>query len=65
MKYHNPSCHAAPSQERAMEVVHGDRVAIDASLMAFQAQYPQFGPTSLGLKDERDQLLPDGDDSDD
>jgi hypothetical protein len=61
MKYHNPSCHAAPSQERAMDAVHGDRAAIDASLKAFQAQYPQFGPTSLGLKDERDRLLPDTD----
>jgi hypothetical protein len=67
MKYHNPSCHAAPSQERAMEAVHGDRAAIDTSLKSFQAQYPQFGPTSVGLKDERDQLLPDSDggDSDD
>lgn len=67
MKYHNPSCNAAPSQERAMEAVHGDRAAIDASMKAFQAQYPQFGPTSFGLKDERDQLLPDADgaDSDD
>nr|WP_315487822.1 hypothetical protein [uncultured Rhodoferax sp.] len=61
MKYHNPSCHASPSQERAMEAVHGDRAANDANLKAFQAQYPQFGPTTLGLKDERDQLLPDAD----
>jgi hypothetical protein len=59
MKYHNPSCHAAPSQERAMEAVHGDRAAIDTSLKAFQAQYPQFGSTSLGLKDERDLLQAD------
>lgn len=68
MKYHNPSCHAAPSQERAMEAVHGDRAAIDTRLKAFQAHYPQFGPTSLGLKDERDLLQPedaDGEDCDD
>lgn len=67
MKYHNPSCNAAPSQERAMDAVHGNRAAIDTRLKAFQIQYPQFGPTTLGLKDERDQLLPeaDGDQSDD
>lgn len=67
MKYHNPSCHAAPSQERAMDAVHGDRAVIEANLTAFQVRHPQFGPTSLGLKDERDQLLrdTDGDDSDD
>ena len=42
-----------------MEAVHGDRAAIDTSLKAFQAQYPQFGSTSLGLKDERDLLQAD------
>jgi hypothetical protein len=53
MKYHNPSCHAAPGHERAIDAVHGSRGDIQSSLLAFERKYPEFGPTSIGLKDER------------
>ncbi len=53
IKYQNPSCHAAPGHERAIDAVHGGRGAIQSSLLAFESNYPEFASTSNGLKDER------------
>lgn len=62
IKYHNPSHHAAPGHERALEAMHGGRAGVKASIDAFDLEYPQFGKTRLDKKDQRDLLEPDEDD---
>jgi len=63
MRYHNPARHASPGHERALEA-HGGRSAIDARLEQFERKHPQFAPTRLGLKDERELLEQEEDDDD-
>ena len=64
MRYHNPVRHASPGHERGLEA-HGGRHQIETRLEQFHREHPQFAPTRLGLKDERDLLSPDDDDNDD
>ncbi|WP_283744837.1 hypothetical protein [Sideroxydans sp. CL21] len=62
IKYHNPTRHAAPGLERAVDA-HGGRQAIEEALEEHFKIYPQFAPQEHGLKDQRD-LLPQDDDDD-
>ncbi|MGU5663469.1 hypothetical protein [Aeromonas sanarellii] len=60
MKYHNPTHHAAPGVERALDT-HGGHERIEQERLAMIEKYPQFAPTARGLKDERSLLAPDDD----
>ncbi|MEV3818783.1 hypothetical protein RI537_22075 [Aeromonas salmonicida] len=60
MKYHNPTHHAAPGVERALDA-HGGHERIEQDQLAMLEQYPQFAPTTQGLKDERSLIMPDDD----
>lgn len=60
IKYHNPTHHAAPGVERALEA-HGGHEQIERDSFAMVEKYPQFAPTALGLKDQRSLIIPDGD----
>lgn len=51
MKYHNPTHHAAPGVERAMDA-HGGHEQVEKERLAMIEKYPQFAPTSRGLKDQ-------------
>ena len=62
MKYHNPTHHAAPGVERALDA-HGGHEWIEQERLAIVEQYPQFALTTLGLKDERSLIVPDDDNS--
>ncbi len=62
IKYHNPSHHAAPGHERALDAIHGGRAELKAMNAAFEQKYPQFSQTNLGKLDQRDLLVPDEDD---
>jgi hypothetical protein len=62
IKYHNPSQHAAPGHERALEAMHGGRAGVKARIDAFEQKYPQFAQTNLDKQDQRDLLEPEGDD---
>ncbi|MBB5404465.1 hypothetical protein [Paraburkholderia youngii] len=64
MRYHNPARHASPGHERALEA-HGGRAEMDSRLEHFHRDHPEFAPTHLGLKDQRDLLEPDEEDDDD
>lgn len=57
MKYHNPTHHAAPGVERALNA-YGGHERIEQERLAMVEQYPQFAPTTRGLKDERTLLAP-------
>lgn len=61
IKYHNPSCHAAPGHERAIEARHGGRESLRARIDAFDRKNPQFARTSVGKRDQRELLQPDDD----
>lgn len=60
MKYHNPRHHAAPGVERALDA-YGGHERIEQERLAMVEKYPQFAPTTRGLKDERSLLAPDDD----
>ena len=60
MKYHNPTHHAAPGVERALDA-YGGHERIEQERLAMVEKYPQFAPTTLGLKDERSLIVPDVD----
>lgn len=62
IKYHNPSYHAAPGHERALEARHGSRAQVRAQIDAFDRRYPQFSKTTLGKQDQRELLGSVGDD---
>lgn len=62
MKYHNPTHHAAPGVERALDA-HGGHEQIEQERLAMFEKYPQFAPTTRGLKDQRSQIAPDDDNS--
>lgn len=52
IRYHNPSKHAAPGFERAIEVQLGGRQVSQQMTLRFYQKHPELAPTSLGLKDE-------------
>ncbi|BDC86962.1 hypothetical protein NUITMVA2_23190 [Aeromonas caviae] len=60
MKYHNPTHHAAPGVERALNA-YGGHEQIEQERLAMIEKYPQFAPTTRGLKDERSLNVPDDD----
>lgn len=62
IKFHNPSYHAAPGHERALEAVYGGRASRKAKIEAFDRKHAQFAQTSSGNQDQRDLLEPDEDD---
>lgn len=53
IKYHNPSCHAAPGHERALDARLGGRIAVKSRIEAFDRNFPQFSPTAQGKIDQR------------
>jgi hypothetical protein len=56
MKYHSPTHHAAPGVERALDA-HGGHVRIEQERLAMVEKYPQFAPTTRGLKDQRSLIV--------
>jgi len=60
MKYHNPTHHAAPGVERALDA-HGGHEQIGLERLAMIEKYPQFAPTTRGLKDQQHLIAPDDD----
>jgi len=60
MKYHNPTHHASPGVERALDA-HGGHEQIEQERLAMIEKYPQFAPTTQGLKDQRSLIEPDDD----
>lgn len=62
IKYHNPSKHAAPGYERAIEAQCGSRQEMETQQELFHRKYPELGPALLGLKDERHLLAKDDQD---
>ena len=63
IKYHNPSKHAAPGHERAIEAQCGGREEMQRQDALFHQKYPELAPQTLGLKDERHLLSSDDDDN--
>ncbi len=63
IKYHNPSRHAAPGHERALDAL-GGRAAIGARIEQFNQQHPEFAPQSLPPLESGHLLLGDGRDED-
>lgn len=61
MKYHNPTYHASPGLEKAINS-HGGREQIQRDEQSLIEKYPQFAPKALHLKDERHLLTADGED---
>jgi hypothetical protein len=61
IKIHDPSYHAAPGHERALEVRHGGRAFVRARIEAFDLRYPQFAAQALGKQDQRESLEADPD----
>lgn len=61
MKYHNPTYHAAPGLEKALDS-HGGREKIQQDEQTLIKKYPQFAPKALHLKDERHLLTAEGED---
>lgn len=62
IKVHDPSYHAAPGHERALEALHGGRASVRARIEAFDLKYPQFASQNLGKQDQRESLASDQDD---
>ena len=61
IKYHNPTRHATPGHERAIEA-HGGHDLIEARRNDFERRFPQFAPTKLGIHVEFPPIR--GDDAD-
>lgn len=61
MKYHNPTYHASPGLEKALDE-HGGIEQIEHDEQKLIEKYPQFSPRALSLKDERYLLEADDDD---
>jgi hypothetical protein len=64
MKYHNPTQHAAPGLEMALDT-HGGREKVARDEQALITKFPVFAPTALGLRDERHLIKGDDDDEED
>ncbi|WP_428508708.1 hypothetical protein [Roseateles sp.] len=62
IKYHNPTRHASPGMERAMEA-NGTRSEVGTRRESLIKLYPEFAPTSIGLLDQRALLTEEDDDS--
>lgn len=62
IKYHNPSKHAAPGFELAIEERCGGRQEMERRQGLFHAQHPELGPKQLALKDDRERFADEGDD---
>lgn len=60
IKYHNPTQHAEPLLEVALDA-HGGREQVAHDEQALIAKHPQFAPKSLGLTDQRHLIAPDDD----
>lgn len=60
IKYHNPTRHAAPGLERALDA-HGGHAEIEQRRKDMIRQYPQFAPTYQGLNDQRSLVAPEDD----
>jgi len=65
IKYHNPSKHAAPGCERALEAQCGGREEMQRQSALFHQKFPELAPRTLGLKDESHLLASEDDDNDD
>lgn len=52
IKYHNPTRHASPGHERAIDA-NGGREEMRQRIDALGLRHPQFATTALGLGDER------------
>lgn len=65
IKYHNPSKHAAPGHERAIEAQCGGREEMQRQDLLFYQKYPDLAPKDLRLRDERHLLVNHDDDDDD
>lgn len=63
IKYHNPTRHAAPDIERALDE-HGGHAQIERDRQNLIHRFPQFAPTSHGLTDKRSLVASDEDDCD-
>jgi len=61
IKCHNPSKHAAPGLERAIEAQFGSREGMHRQTAFFHQKYPDLAPKRWGLKDERYLLISDDD----
>ncbi|MGK5037410.1 hypothetical protein [Janthinobacterium sp. LB3P118] len=61
IKYHNPSKHAAPGHERALEAQCGGRKEMQRQDTLFYQEHPELAPRTLGLNDERHLLEVDDD----
>lgn len=64
IKYHNPSRHASPGHERAIEAQLGGREEMETRERLFYEQNPELAPGTLGLQDERYLLEDDSQDGD-
>lgn len=60
MKYHNPTHHAAPGVERALDT-HGGHEQIELERLAMIEKYPQFASTKRDLKDQMYLITPNHD----
>ena len=56
IKYHNPSKHASPGYERAIDVRCGGRITMERQSALFHQKYPELAPKASGLLDKRDLL---------
>jgi hypothetical protein len=56
IRYHNPSRHASPGHERALDSI-GGRAELDSKIDDFQREHPEFSRTGLSLQDEREKLV--------
>ena len=64
LKYHNPTQHAAPGLEMALDT-HGGREQVAHDEQALIEQFPQFAPKVMGLKDQRHLLEADEEEEED
>lgn len=64
IKYHNPTQHAEPLLEVALDA-HGGREQVARDEQALIAKHPQFAPKALGLTDQRHLIAPDDDEGED
>lgn len=60
IKYHNPTRHAEPLLEIALDA-HGGRAQVLCDERALVTKYPQFAPRTMGLTDERHLIASDDD----
>ncbi|MBK6907712.1 MAG: hypothetical protein IPH08_11785 [Rhodocyclaceae bacterium] len=64
IKYHNPTQHAAPLLEVALDA-HGGREKVALDERELLAKHQQFAPKALGLTDQRHLIAPNNDEGED